>query len=62
MKQGEESNERVLARFRAGEKTVLAGTLSFWQGVDVKGGALSLVVVDKIPFARPDDPMQAARD
>ncbi len=62
LKQGEESNERLLARFRAGEKTVLAGTLSFWQGVDVKGGALSLVVVDKIPFARPDDPMQAAHD
>ena len=62
LKQGDESNERLLAKFRGAEQTVLAGTLSFWQGVDVKGESLSLVVVDKIPFAPPDDPMQAARD
>ena len=61
-KQGEESNERLLAKFRDSEKAVLVGTLSFWQGVDVKGESLSLVVVDKIPFAPPDDPVLAARD
>ena len=51
-----------MAKFRDSEKAVLVGTLSFWQGVDVKGESLSLVVVDKIPFAPPDDPVLAARD
>lgn len=62
LQQGEESNDILLARFKSSDNAVLAGTLSFWQGVDVKGESLSLVVVDKIPFAPPDDPVLAARD
>ena len=61
-RQGDASNERLLRRFCAAERAVLAGSLSFWQGVDVKGGALSLVVADKIPFTPPTDPLLQARD
>ena len=62
LRQGDAPNDELLRRFRESRQAVLAGSLSFWQGVDVKGGALSLVVADKIPFSPPDDPLLAARD
>ena len=51
----------LLARFRASGRSVLVATMSFWEGVDVPGWALRLVVLDKIPFAPPNDPVVAAR-
>ena len=62
LKQGDMPNDALLRHFRVAERCVLAGSMSFWQGIDVKGGALSLVVVDKIPFTPPDDPLLMARD
>ena len=51
----------MVQRFAADETSVLVGTLSLWQGVDVPGEACSLVIIDRIPFPRPDDPLHAAR-
>ena len=51
----------LVARFAADPRSVLLGTLSLWQGVDVPGEACHLVVIDRIPFPRPDDPLVAAR-
>jgi Rad3-related DNA helicase len=51
----------LLRQFREGERAVLFGLKSFWEGVDVPGDALSLVVIDKLPFDPPDDPVQEAR-
>ncbi len=51
----------LLRQFRAGERAILFGLKSFWEGVDVPGDALSLVVIDKLPFDPPDDPVQEAR-
>jgi ATP-dependent DNA helicase DinG len=59
--QGEGSKAALVEEFRATEDAVLLGTTSFWHGVDVPGEALSLVVVDKLPFDVPDDPLVAAR-
>jgi ATP-dependent DNA helicase DinG len=59
--QGEAPRERLLQEFRADGNGVLLGTASFWEGVDVKGEALRLVVIDKLPFAPPDDPLVRAR-
>jgi ATP-dependent DNA helicase DinG len=59
--QGEAPREQILRDFRASGKAVLLGTASFWEGVDVKGDALRLVVIDKLPFASPDDPIVRAR-
>ena len=59
--QGEGSKNELLQRFRHLGNAVLVGSQSFWEGVDVRGEALSLVVIDKIPFAPPDDPVLAAR-
>ncbi|HEX7052502.1 MAG TPA: ATP-dependent DNA helicase [Burkholderiales bacterium] len=59
--QGTGSRSELLARFRALGNAVLLGAASFWEGVDVRGEALSLVVIDKLPFAPPDDPVLAAR-
>jgi len=59
--QGDAPREVLLARFRELGNAVLLGTSSFWEGVDVKGEALSLVVIDKLPFAVPDDPVLKAR-
>ena len=59
--QGEGSRSELLARFRSLGNAVLLGSQSFWEGVDVPGDALSLVVIDKLPFAPPDDPLLAAR-
>jgi ATP-dependent DNA helicase DinG len=61
MIQGEGSRNELLARFREHGNAVLLGSQSFWEGVDVRGEALSLVVIDKLPFAPPDDPVLAAR-
>ena len=55
------SRTELLDRFRASGNAVLVGSQSFWEGVDVRGDALSLVVIDKLPFAPPDDPVLAAR-
>ncbi len=55
--QGQASRTELLDRFRALGNAVLIGSQSFWEGVDVRGEALSLVVIDKLPFAPPDDPV-----
>jgi len=59
--QGEDSIASLVRRFTADEETCLFGTLSLWQGVDVPGPSCSLVVLDRIPFPRPDDPLASAR-
>jgi ATP-dependent DNA helicase DinG len=59
--QGEAPREALLKRFRELGNAVLLATGSFWEGVDVKGAALSIVAIDKLPFAAPDDPILAAR-
>ena len=59
--QGEGSRSELLARFRRLGNAVLVASQSFWEGVDVPGDALSVVVIDKLPFAPPDDPVLAAR-
>ncbi|HEV3183119.1 MAG TPA: ATP-dependent DNA helicase [Steroidobacteraceae bacterium] len=59
--QGEAPRERLLEEFRADGNGVLLGTASFWEGVDVRGEALRLVVIEKLPFAPPDDPLVRAR-
>jgi len=59
--QGDGSRSDMLVRFRDLGNAVLVGSQSFWEGVDVRGQALSLVVIDKLPFAPPDDPVLAAR-
>lgn len=51
----------LVRRFREEPRAVLFGLKSFWEGVDIPGEALSLVVIDKLPFAPPDDPIQEAR-
>ncbi len=61
MVQGEGTRSELLERFRRLGNAVLVASHSFWEGVDVKGDALSLVVIDKLPFAAPDDPVLAAR-
>ncbi|TAM07729.1 MAG: ATP-dependent DNA helicase [Paraburkholderia sp.] len=59
--QGDASRTELLERFRSYGNAILVGSQSFWEGVDVRGDALSLVVIDKLPFAPPDDPVLAAR-
>ena len=59
--QGEGSRTELLDRFRFLGNAVLLGSQSFWEGVDVRGEALSVVVIDKLPFAPPDDPVLQAR-
>ncbi|MGA9852403.1 MAG: ATP-dependent DNA helicase [Gammaproteobacteria bacterium] len=59
--QGEAPRRRLLERFRELGNAVLLGTASFWEGVDVKGPALSVVVIDRLPFASPGDPVMKAR-
>jgi ATP-dependent DNA helicase DinG len=59
--QGGASRDQLLRTFREAGNAVLLGTGSFWEGVDVKGPALSVVVIDKLPFAMPDDPLLKAR-
>lgn len=59
--QGEAPRNELLERFRATPHAVLLGTSSFWEGVDVRGQSLSCVIIDKLPFATPDDPVLQAR-
>ncbi len=59
--QGEGARARLLERFREHPESVLLGTNSFWEGVDVQGTGLSCVVIDKLPFPTPGDPVVAAR-
>ena len=59
--QGEAPRERLLEAFRLQGNGVLLGTTSFWEGVDVKGEALRLVIIEKLPFASPEDPIVKAR-
>jgi ATP-dependent DNA helicase DinG len=61
MRQGEAPRERLLERFRNEVDSVLFATSTFWQGVDVRGESLSLLVIDKLPFAAPGDPLVEAR-
>ncbi|CAM3197374.1 ATP-dependent helicase [Mycobacterium intermedium] len=59
--QGDDSTSALVEQFAADPETSLFGTLSLWQGVDVPGPSLSLVLIDRIPFPRPDDPLLSAR-
>jgi ATP-dependent DNA helicase DinG len=59
--QGDDATAELVRQFAADEATCLFGTLSLWQGVDVPGPSLQLVVIDRIPFPRPDDPLASAR-
>jgi ATP-dependent DNA helicase DinG len=59
--QGDAPRSELLRQFRAAGNAVLLGTGSFWEGVDVRGEALSCVIIDKLPFAAPDDPVLRAR-
>lgn len=59
--QGDEGTAALVERFADDMQTSLFGTLSLWQGVDVPGQSLSLVIIDRIPFPRPDDPLLTAR-
>lgn len=59
--QGSASRRDLLARFQRTENAVLLGTASFWEGIDVRGEQLSCVIIDKLPFGVPDDPVMRAR-
>ncbi|WP_309544937.1 ATP-dependent DNA helicase [Alkalilimnicola ehrlichii] len=59
--QGEAGQAELLARFREAGNAVLLGTASFWEGVDVRGEALSCVIIDRLPFAAPNDPVLQAK-
>jgi ATP-dependent DNA helicase DinG len=59
--QGDDTTTTLVEKFSADPATSLFGTLSLWQGVDVPGPSLSLVIIDRIPFPRPDDPLLSAR-
>ena len=61
LRQGDAPRERLLERFREDVDSVLFATSTFWQGIDVQGESLSLLVIDKLPFAAPGDPMVEAR-
>lgn len=61
LEQFDEAKSALLARFAATPGAVLVGSHSFWEGVDLPGDKVTLVVIDKLPFAPPDDPLQAAR-
>src|SRR5665647_761675 len=59
--QGEDQTSTLVRQFARDARTCLFGTLSLWQGVDVPGSACKLVIIDRIPFPRPDDPLSSAR-
>ena len=59
--QGETAKAKLLEQFVNEEHSVLVATSSFWEGVDVRGDALSLVIIDKLPFTAPDEPLLKAR-
>lgn len=60
--QGEAPKSALLQKFKMANQAILLGTSSFWEGVDVKGKALKIVMIDRIPFAPPDDPIVQARE
>ena len=59
--QGDSPRDDLLRRFREAGDAVLLGTGSFWEGVDVRGSALTVVAIDKLPFGSPADPLMMAR-
>jgi len=59
--QGAHSRNRLLDEFRSDERSVLVATMGFWEGVDIVGDACQLVLIDRVPFPRPDDPLWSAR-
>jgi ATP-dependent DNA helicase DinG len=59
--QGESTKTELLNRFINKPNCILLGSYSFWEGIDVRGPALSLVIIDRLPFASPDDPVLSAR-
>lgn len=59
--QGDDSTSSLISQFQEDEAACLVGTLTLWQGVDVPGTALTQVIIDRIPFPRPDDPLMSAR-
>lgn len=59
--QGQQSKRELMKQFIEAEQAILLGTSSFWEGVDVAGQALSCVIIDKLPFSSPDDPLLQAR-
>jgi len=59
--QGDAPKQQLINQFKTTQRTILLGTSSFWEGVDVKGQALSCVIIDKLPFASPQDPVLQAR-
>ncbi len=61
LEQGTEANGLLLERFRRDGHAILVGSASFWEGVDVPGNALRLVIIDRLPFTSPQDPVHAAR-
>ena len=61
LRQGDAPRERLLERFRDDVDSILFATATFWQGVDIQGESLSLLVIDKLPFAAPGDPLVEAR-
>ncbi|MDL2058413.1 ATP-dependent DNA helicase [Mesosutterella sp. AGMB02718] len=61
LRQGSGTRKGLLEQYREEKHAVLVGSMSFWEGIDIKGDALSIVVIDKFPFAPPDDPVVAAR-
>jgi ATP-dependent DNA helicase DinG len=61
LRQGDAPRERLLERFREEVDSILFATSTFWQGVDIQGDSLSLLVIDKLPFAAPGDPLVEAR-
>ncbi|MBA2664614.1 MAG: ATP-dependent DNA helicase [Bradymonadaceae bacterium] len=61
LKQGDKSRRELLDQFRSNPGSILFATSSFWEGIDVEGEALSLVIIDKLPFANPSDPLTKAR-
>ena len=61
MRQGQQSRRMLLERFREDSRAILVGSASFWEGIDVPGDALTVVAIDKLPFAPPDDPVLEAR-
>jgi len=61
LQQGKQSRSQLLTDFSEGERAILVGSASFWEGVDFPGDALTVVAIDKLPFAPPDDPVMSAR-
>jgi len=59
--QGDAPKQLLVEQFTDDEESVLLATMSFWQGVDIPGPALSCVIIDRLPFPRPDDPLLSAR-